>query len=184
MFVGPPRRGWCCLVAFLCLAGAIQPLTAQEVASERLRAWVALGAGSTPSAERGALLGSFQQLVAQVGAHQLTLRHTSLVPWEGARPDNPSLRELGVLYGQTRSGWLGHASASMGLAQLRACSGRATIPEECTSEAAIPVVVEGALSVRYVGLGVQFFATFAGENSYQGIALFLQLGWMPGAERR
>jgi hypothetical protein len=173
------RVGWCCLWVLLGLAGGFQPSAAQEAAPERLRAWLGLGAASMPAVERDGSLGGFQQLVAQVGGHHLALRRTSLVPWDGTRPDNPSLRELGVLYGQGRSGWLGHASAAIGLAQLRACSGRATMPERCTYEAAIPVVVEGALSLRYVGLGLQFFASFAGEHSHQGIALFVQLGRMP-----
>lgn len=179
MVVETWRGMWCCLLVLLCLVGGARPVTGQEAASERLRAWLALGVGSTPAAGRVALLGTSLKLVAQVRGHHLALRHTSLVPWEGATPDNPSLRELGVLYGQARSAWFGHASAAIGLAELRACSGRATVPERCTSEAAIPVVVEGALSLRYVGVGVQFFATFAGEHSRQGVGFFVQLGWMP-----
>lgn len=155
------------------------PAAAQERAATPVRAWLSLGPGGTPVGEQSGTVGGMVAAVLEVSGHRVALRSTEWTPLWGARPDEPTLREVGVLYGRTLRGPVGHLAAAAGMSRLRACEGRSTVPERCTSRAAMPMIVEGALSYRVLGIGLQLFATLAGKDSHQGVALFVQLGWMP-----
>jgi hypothetical protein len=114
------------------------------------------------------------ELVFQKGAHQLTAR--ALIMGDPyAESDHPK-GEIGLLYGRTAMGPHGHMSISAGLAVTDT-----DMDSEEGMTVGVPLVAEAALRIFPVlGVGAQFFANLNSNESYGGLALFLQLGYLPG----
>lgn len=115
------------------------------------------------------------QLVWQKGRHHAALRGMGAATL-GATGE--ALGELGVLYGRTRSSAWGHYTLAAGLAF--------TDPGVCNLEGCdvstvgVPLVLDAGFEPTDVlGLGLQLFANVNPEAFYGGLALTLQLGWMP-----
>lgn len=143
------------------------PCTAQSGKSTRV--WIAGGLGT-------AAVG---QLVVQRRPHQITAR--GLLAFDPLDPSDCVFGELGLLYGRTVTVPLGHASISAGVGAAK--------PPGCLTggdnlEAGwilgVPLVAEAAVRLLPVlGVGVQGFVNLNSGATFGGVALFVQLGWLP-----
>lgn len=157
----------------VCLAAAPTLVTAQEPA-RRWRLWGAVGLGGGGSSTQGGM-ASVAEVAFQRAPHQVSLRSTFMFQWFGDGCD-PGGGDIGILYGRTATGILGHATLASGLAL--------TWPFQCgggeNASIGIPVVAEAAVRpASVVGLGLQAFANLNGRSTFSGVVLFLQLGWLP-----
>jgi hypothetical protein len=91
--------------------------------------------------------------------------------------------EVGALYGRAAKRKWGHAAISAGLA----VTGVSSCPDAATSGCTtlgVPMVAEAALRLGSIaGIGVQGFGNLNPKSIYGGVAVFLQLGWLPAGER-
>jgi hypothetical protein len=109
------------------------------------------------------------ELVFQKSPDQVTARAIAMIDPYGYQP----VGEIGLLYGRTAMGRWGHAAISAGLAVTD------TDLDTQGLTMGVPVVAEVALRlVPFTGVGAQVFANFNALESYGGVALFIQLGWL------
>jgi len=141
------------------------------------RAWLGVGLGGGGGMEDVSGAALMGQLVYQRSPHHLAVRGLVLAE-AGSGSSSPNVGELGLLYGRTRMGYMGHMSAAAGLAL--------TTFDPCPNDddtciiLGVPIVLDAALRVFPVaGLGAQIFGNLNAEASYAGLALYLQLGWLP-----
>lgn len=142
------------------------------------RLWLGAGpaAATGGGVERG--LGLLGQGALQWRRHQLALRGLWAVEASGSDGVGEGrLFEIGLLYGRTRIRSWTHTTLSGGVAFVRLT--RCTDAGEACSTVGIPVAAEAALQALSGGLGLQLFANLNRESSYAGLAVFLQLGWLP-----
>jgi hypothetical protein len=143
-------------------------------AQERGRPWRLWGAaGIGPASTADAALAVVAEVAVQKAPHYFAA-HGVLVAEIGGR--GCEKRHLGVLYGRTVTGVLGHAAIATGLAATNTdvnCSRSGLMP-------GVPIVGEVALRVLPVlGIGFQSFANVNPREPFWGIVLFVQLGWLP-----
>ena len=138
------------------------------------RLWGGVGGGL--SRDRVMAMG---ELVFQKGPHQISAR--ALVGGDpyGAEGGVKPTGEIGLLYGRTAMSRIGHVSISSGLAITDT-----DMDSEQGMTLGVPIVGEAALRVvPFMGLGAQFFGNLNSEESYMGLALFMQFGYMPGDKK-
>lgn len=153
------------------LAVAFPPAAA---AQDRPRIW--LGAGLAGGGGQDvAGVGLMGQLVFQKRAHHFAARALFMFdPY-----DSGNIGELGVLYGRVVQRPWGHAAIAGGLAYttVNPC------PESSSNDCAtvgVPITAEAALRLGSVaGVGAQGFVNLNSRTVYGGLAVFLQLGWIP-----
>lgn len=156
-------------------AVALLALPAALAAQDAARYWIAAGPATGGAADGGDTLGLMGQLAYQTGPHQFTLRGVVLLELFST---NDTSGELGVLYGRAATGYLGHASLSAGLAHVTI--DRTFDDQGIISTVGVPIAGEVVLRMLPVlGLGMQGFANLNTESIYGGLALFVQLGWLP-----
>jgi hypothetical protein len=113
------------------------------------------------------------ELVFQRGPHQLSARAVTLMDPLG-ESSNP-IGEIGLLYGRTAMSRQGHVSISAGLAVTDT-----DMDSEEGMTVGVPLVSEAALRIfPFLGVGAQIFANLNSNESYGGLAFFLQLGYLP-----
>jgi hypothetical protein len=119
-------------------------------------------------------MGLMAQLVLQKRAHYFAARGALLVdPFQ----DGGTIGELGVLYGRAAKRPWGHAAIAGGLAH--------TSVDPCPESGGcptigVPIVAEASLRLgSVVGVGAQAFVNVNSVTVYRGLAVFLQLGWIP-----
>jgi hypothetical protein len=175
MYLEPMRIGWILLLT----ATLRGPAEAQE-AHDRTRIWLGVGLASAGGQSGGGGFGAAAQLVYQRRPHQATLRALVLATDLARFPDgsDDSMGEVGVLYGRTRTRSWGHVSASAGgsIVRFERCPGGGF--ETCRT-LGLPLTLEAALNSRALGIGLQAFGNVNAKAAYGGLALILQLGWMP-----
>jgi hypothetical protein len=140
------------------------------------RLWAAfgLGFGGSAKGEGAAVVG---ELVFQRSPHHLALRATGIA--DLFDPASCGMGDLGVVYGRTAIGSLGHATVGSGLALTSAdrCDGSGG---SRGAGLGVPIVAEVALRLApVVGIGLQAFANVNPRASFGGVVVFLQLGWLP-----
>ena len=149
---------------------------AAQAPAQPQRAWLGAGlagAGTTSQDVEGHG-GLMVQLVYQGRGHHVALRGLALGDVFGSSVSG--LGELGLLYGRTIGTRAGHAAVAAGLAAV----GFETCPDDDDScfVIGVPVVAELAVSLEFVGLGLQLFGNLNPKAPYGGAALFAQLGWL------
>lgn len=169
--VGRGRRAVVCCVSLLGLV--LQARTASAQTTPPTRTWLAAGLGAAGDTRDGGA-AAVGMLVVQRQPHHIALR--GLVASDVFASDACEFGEIGVLYGRTITGRVGHAAISTGLSAVR--------PPGCRSptlgNVGMPVVAEAALRpFPVIGIGLQAFVTLNRLSTYGGVALFVQLGWMP-----
>jgi hypothetical protein len=113
------------------------------------------------------------ELVFQKGSHQITARAVTMID-PLAESEQP-MGEIGLLYGRTAMGPHGHVSISAGLAVTDT-----DMDSEEGMTVGVPLVGEAALRIfPFLGVGAQLFGNLNSNESYGGLALFLQLGYLP-----
>ncbi|MEX0893410.1 MAG: hypothetical protein WEB88_14685 [Gemmatimonadota bacterium] len=141
------------------------------------RAWLGVGLGGGGGMEDVGGAVFMAQLVYQHSPHHLAVRGLALGEVT-SDSGSPNVGELGLLYGRTRMGYMGHVSAAVGLA-LTAFDPCPNDDDGCII-LGVPIVLDAALRVFPVaGLGAQLFGNLNAEASYAGLAVYLQLGWLP-----
>jgi hypothetical protein len=84
--------------------------------------------------------------------------------------------ELDLLYGRAVVGAFGHASLSTGLSATKPPG----CPSGCSWIVGVPIVAEIAVRPAAVlGFGLQGFVNLNRHAAFGGIALLVQLGWLP-----
>jgi hypothetical protein len=160
------------MIALAVFLGDAGSLSAQAT-GDRPRIWAAAGFGGGTAGWDGDLYSFMLEVVYQRGHTHLAVKGAVV---SGNYIDEPSYNETSLLYGPTFLGGLGHATVGSGLALVKACDNA----DSCAWTLGLPLVVEAALRpFPVVGLGAQVFGNLNGEASFGGIALFLQIGWMP-----
>lgn len=162
--------------AFLCLCLLLLPvsLTAQPE-SERSRIWLGIGLGSGASSRDGGM-AFVGQLAWHRRPHAITLRTVGVFDFFDA--DSGPFGDFGLLYGRTSTGPFGHVSLSAGVAATGFESG-CERPGGCTV-IGVPIAAEAALRILPIfGLGAELFANLNTEAVFGGLAVFVQLGWLP-----
>ena len=172
------RSTWRGAALAMLLAGlGMRPADAQDVAGARdapARVWVAAGLGGGGGAEDVGGAALLVQAVYQNDPHQLSARFLALADPFGS---TDGAAEIGLLYGRTLTGYMGHLALSAGVAF--------THVEPCSEDGdcgtlGVPVVAEASLRLFPVaGLGAQLFANINDRAVYGGVAVYLQLGWLP-----
>jgi hypothetical protein len=173
--VGALRR-WA-IGASLVAIGLTSPTAlAGQSAKPGWRLWAAGGLGFGGGDADGGI-AALSELVFQRAPHQVSVRAVAIADLfnEGC---TSGLGEVGLLYGRTATGPLGHASISAGLA--------VTMPSHCglagprPTVLGVPLSLEAALRLApVVGIGAQAFANLNGKGSFGGLVVFVQLGWLP-----
>jgi hypothetical protein len=129
------------------------------------RLWGAVGGGF--GSNGAAAMG---ELVFQKGSHQITARAVAEIDPYG---EEDQIGEIGLLYGRTAMSRQGHASISAGVA----VTGTDMDTQEMTL--GVPIVGEAALRLfPFLGIGTQVFANLNSMDSYLGLALFMQFGYV------
>jgi hypothetical protein len=160
------------IALLLLLPGAAEAQALRQPA----RAWLAAGLGGGGGAADVGGLAFMAQVVYQREPHHLAVRGLALGDTRAS--GSPDVGELGVLYGRTRMGYMGHMSVAAGLA-LTALDPCPDDDDTCVV-LGVPVVADAALRLFPVaGIGVQLFGNVNQHASYAGLALYLQLGWLP-----
>lgn len=142
-------------------------------AARPVRTWLAAGVGSASGARDGgaAIIGA---LVVQRQPHQFALR--GLGAADVLAPDSCPFGEIGALYGRAAAWRAGHASVSSGVSSVRAPGCR----PNTRWTVGMPIVAEAAVRpAPVIAIGIQGFLTLNRVATYGGVALVLQLGWMP-----
>lgn len=141
------------------------------------RAWLGVGLGGGGGLEDVSGMGLMGQLVYQRSPHHLAVRGLAIGDVI-SDSSSPNVGELGLLYGRTRMGYMGHVSAAAGVA-LTAFDPCPNDDDTCII-LGVPMVLDAALRIFPVaGLGAQIYGNLNAEASYAGLALYLQLGWLP-----
>ncbi|HSJ23867.1 MAG TPA: hypothetical protein VK929_04220 [Longimicrobiales bacterium] len=160
----------------MALLGGVSPVSAQ--APPPTRVWLAAGAGPGGASDGAGGLAGTLNLSALRGPHQLSLRLAAATPvfYSGASAD-----EVSVLYSRALRGSAGHLSAGggLGVTSRDPCNGDGPA---CDAERAIAVAIgaEAALRVFPVaGLGAQLFVNLSRLGYMGGVAVFVQIGWLP-----
>ena len=171
-----PRLRLCCFALVVAASLSVAPaLTAQE-APAGWRLWSALGFGGGGSAD-GDGLALVGQLVFQRSPHHLALRATGI--GEPYDPASCPMGDVGLLYGRTATGPVGHATIASGFALTDADGCDATAGGQPLT-LGVPIVAEVALRLLpFMGVGLQAFANLNSRGSFGGVVAFLQLGWLP-----
>ena len=114
------------------------------------------------------------ELVFQQGSHQITAR--AVVAGDPySEGSERAVGEIGLLYGRTAMGRSGHVSISAGLAVTDT-----DMDSEVGMTLGVPLVGEAALRIfPFLGLGTQLFANLNSIESYSGLTLFIQFGYLP-----
>jgi hypothetical protein len=160
------------LVAALLLACPL-PAAAQD----RARTWLAggYGVGGAKGGREGATY--MGELVHQRGANHFALRGVAVE--EPFGPGTEPLVDLGLLYGRVAKGRTGHAALAAGVA-FAAVDGCGGSSRASCGIVSLPVVAEAAVRLGSVlGVGVQAFANLNKKQSFGGVVVFVQLGWLP-----
>lgn len=144
---------------------------AAQDASGRTRVWVAGGLGAGVPTSGGDGIANMVQLVYQKHPHHAAIRGLVLHDLDRGTDE---IAEAGLVYGRTRVFGRADVAVAAGLSAV-AFSACPDDDDGCFT-LGVPLIVEAALSGRFIGLGVQGFGNFNAEASYAGIALFLQLG--------
>jgi|GEM_PF-3139112 len=134
------------------------------------RLWAAVGGGE--ASHGAAVMG---ELVFQKGPHQISARAMGQDdPYDSS--GHPT-GEIGLLYGRGIMGRHGHASLSAGLAVTDT-----DMDSEEGMTLGVPLVAEvGVRIASFLGMGGQLFANLNPNDSYSGLTLFLQFGYMPAS---
>jgi hypothetical protein len=157
----------------LITSGLCSSLTAQD----RPRMWLGLGFGSGARADGATGAAFMAEVVYQVRAHHFAIRALGVIDPYGESADE--FGEFGLLYGRAAKRSWGHASIASGLAITGVSSCREASTSGCTT-LGVPIMAEAALRFAPVlGVGVQGYANLNTKSVYGGVALFLQLGWLP-----
>jgi hypothetical protein len=168
----------------LVVAGLLVVMTANSAslaAQDRPRIWLGLGLGSGARADGASGFGVMGELVYQIRAHHFVIRALGVADPFGDNAD--SFGEIGALYGRAAKRRWGHAAISAGLALTGVSSCPNATISGCTT-LGVPVVAEAALRLAsIVGIGIQGFGNLNPKSIYGGVAVFLQLGWLPAGER-
>jgi hypothetical protein len=155
---------------------AVSTASAQETPAPA-RIWAGAGLAMAGNSDVSGI-GLSGQLVYQKHAHQLGVRGLAVVDLSQF-PDggDDTIGELGILYGRTRMFGSGHVSLSAGASMV----GLDPCPhdDDPCFVLGVPIVAEAALSAKVTGIGLQVFGNVNSKAPYAGVALFLQLGWLP-----
>lgn len=168
------------VLAFLLLVAGPSSAWAQAPDGPPDRIWLGVGLAQGISAEVESGLGGLAQLTWQRGSRHVALRALGLADFQGF-PDGGSddgVAELGALYGWTRPASWGHLALAAGVSLLRLDGCGDGAPDVC-SAVGLPVTAEAAIQTAVVGLGLQAYGNVNTRTPYGGLALFVQLGWMP-----
>lgn len=173
----PIRKGlaWA-VVAFL----AVNVHVEAQAREGPVRVWLALGLASGASTTVDANFGGTVRLVGQKGRHQGTVRFLAMGDFSSF-PDGGSddgVGEFGLLYGRSRTSGLGSVAVSAGLAVVAVTGCRAGEAATCNT-VGIPFVAEASLQSTPIGIGLEAFLNLNPTAVFGGLALTVQLGWMP-----
>lgn len=145
--------------------------TAAAQDMSRARIWGAVGIGAGMPTSGGDGITNMAQVVFQKHPHHVALR--ALLMHDLDRPTD-DIGEASVLYGRTFGLGGSYAAVAAGIS----ANAFDTCPDDddaCFS-LGFPVVVEAAISRKYVGVGLQAFGNVNSIASYAGAVLFVQLG--------
>ena len=145
-----------------------------QTADRPARVWASLGLGAGGVQDLDAPLALSLQVTAHWGSHHATLRALGMADGIGGSSDEIS--EVGILYGRRVASSFAYAAAAGGLAWVHSLSG---FPRETSRTVGLPVVIEAGLQWRVFGLGIQGFGNLNTVSSFWGVALLLEIGWMP-----
>ncbi len=174
------KRGGLVLLPLALLLTAPRPASAQE-ADARTRVWLGMGLAAGGVAGIDAPLGLLARVTWQREPHQATLRLLYLGESEGFPETTSSnhVTELGLLYGRSRVSSWGHAALSAGASLLAFESYCPHVDRDGCVTVGVPFTAEAAVQGAFVGLGLQAFGNINPRAPYGGVAVFVQLGWMP-----
>lgn len=167
-------RGLFAAAVAVALFLAPAPAAGQD-AGPRNRLWLGMGLGSASNADGNAGTALTGQLVWERGSHHVALRALGVQALFDSSGNDMS--EIGIVYGATRSSRAGHLSIAAGLAatDAGACGFDCTVVS-----VGVPVVAEAVFEpFPVLGLGLQGFVNLNRESVFGGVAVMLQLGWMP-----
>jgi len=125
-------------------------------------------------------LGGVFQLVWQSGPRHLALRAAGLASFAGFPDSNGDngAAEFGLVYGRAHTTSWGHAAWGAGVAAVR-LDGCGEAGRQSCGTVGVPLVAEAAVETSVAGLGLQAWVDVNPEAPFGGVALLLQLGWMP-----
>ena len=172
------RLLWTLTLALLLPSGV-----AGQAAENPLRIWAAAGLGGGGGLGSSQMAGKTEgmiaigELVGQKAPHQVMVRGLLMVDpmSDGA---SYGAGELGVLYGRTITTTFAHVGVAAGLALTGFDS--CVDPYDSCQFPGVPLVAEAALTpFAILGVGLQVFANLNRHTSYAGVAVMVQLGWLP-----
>lgn len=171
--MGARRMAWGALLAALLAVGGDEAWGQRPGAAG---VWLGVAGGGVVSS--GPRLGAAAaQLVWARQPHYISLR-AAYMGNPGEEGVTHDFAEAGALYGRARVRGRTHLAAAAGLAltEVNPCPGAFG----ACRVAGVPLVAEAAVRPAPVlGIGAQAFANLNAKRPYAGIALLLQLGWMP-----
>lgn len=149
-----------------------------QTADRPARVWASLGLGAGGVQDLDAPEAVSLQVTAQWGPHHAMLRGLSMFDFSGISGGGPNheVTELGILYGRTVTSSFAYAAAAAGLARVSSFAGAS---RGTSRTVGLPVVIEAGLQWRVFGLGIQGFGNLNTVSSFWGVALLLEIGWMP-----
>ena len=171
-------RWWPVRVAFALLGLATlstDQVTAQDVPPDSGPAtsalWLSAGLGLGSGAGAGNGLSLAGAISYQKDRHRVTLRGSKMGDLMSGRD---WAGEFGVLYGRTRVGESGYVAGLTGLSVVSVanCGG---IGEGC-STVGLPLLIEGGVRSRSLGVGLQLFANWNRKASSAGVGMMVNLG--------
>jgi len=167
---------WVGLLA-VALAGIAADASGQS-SKPPVRVWLGLGLATAVVRNLDADAGGTVQVVVQRGAHHAAFRSLSMGDFSSV-PDgsDDGVREVGLIYGRAAATSFGYVTAVAGVALVTANG----LPQagESRRTAGLPLVVEAGLRTRVVGLSIQGFGNLNSLSRFAGVAVYLNLGWMP-----
>jgi hypothetical protein len=155
---------------------AAMPSLAAQGRGAPWRLWGAAGLGSAGGGnEEG--VAAVGQVVFQKAPHHVAIRAVGILdPFD---PGTCGMGDIGVLYGRMTTGRVGHAAVAAGVAATDA-PGCDVGPGTSQWTVGVPIIAELALRpMRLVGFGLQGFANANSRAHFGGVAIFVQLGWLP-----